>query len=419
MSFFVDLLTNPPVVMALVAALGLIALRNSTSDIIKGTIKTLLGFLILQAGANIIVGALIPFSEMFSSAFNLTGIVAEDNALVAAVQTFLGFETSMIMLISFGVNILLARITKWKYIFLTGHMMFSFAGTMAIVLDQMGINGWMAIGIGSAIQGFSMVLFPALAQPHMKAITGNDQVGLGFWGSSICWASGYIGGKFGNPENSAEDLEVSDKWDFLKEMPILMSIVMVIVYVITALVAGADFVNELSGGQNFLVYTILQAATFVAGVLVLLQGVRMFLGELIPAFKGIAEKIVPGAIPALDIPIVYAYGPMSTTLGFIAAMVGGVLATLVSTKLSVVVLPSVIGLYFQGAAAGVFGNKYGGRRGAIAAGFILGFAFQIMVALAYPLVGLADYGISGLWFASSDAIIVAVIMRLFGMLFGV
>ncbi len=33
--------------------------------------------------------------------------------------------------------------------------------------------------------------------------------------------------------------------------------------------------------------------TFVAGVLVLLQGVRMFLGEIIPAFKGISEKLIP------------------------------------------------------------------------------------------------------------------------------
>ena len=49
--------------------------------------------------------------------------------------------------------------------------------------------------------------------------------------------------------------------------------------------------------------------TFVAGVLVLLQGVRMFLGEIIPAFKGISEKLIPGARPALDVPIFYASGP--------------------------------------------------------------------------------------------------------------
>lgn len=89
-----------------------------------------------------IASALTPFSTMFNAAFGMSGVVPEDNALVAAVQTVLGFETPMIMLLSFVINIILARITPFKYIFLTGHMMFSFAGTMAIVLDQMGINGW-------------------------------------------------------------------------------------------------------------------------------------------------------------------------------------------------------------------------------------------------------------------------------------
>ena len=71
-----------------------------------------------------IASALTPFSTMFNAAFGMSGVVPEDNALVAAVQTVLGFETPMIMLLSFVINIILARITPFKYIFLTGHMMF-------------------------------------------------------------------------------------------------------------------------------------------------------------------------------------------------------------------------------------------------------------------------------------------------------
>ena len=54
---------------------------------------------------------------MFNAAFGMSGVVPEDNALVAAVQTVLGFETPMIMLLSFVINIILARITPFKYIF--------------------------------------------------------------------------------------------------------------------------------------------------------------------------------------------------------------------------------------------------------------------------------------------------------------
>ena len=144
----------------------------------------------------------------------------------------------------------------------------------------------------------------------------------------------------------------------------------------------------------------------------------MFLGEIVPAFKGISEKLVPGARPALDVPIFYAFGPVATTIGFLFAIVGGLAATFITSLMNVVILPGVIGLFFMGGAAGVFGDKLGGKRGAVIAGLFLGFAFTIIPAICYPLIDVTRYGITGLWFASTDAIIVGVVMKLIGMAFG-
>ena len=213
----------------------------------------------MSAGSSLIASALTPFSTMFNAAFGMSGVVPEDNALVAAVQTVLGFETPMIMLLSFVINIILARITPFKYIFLTGHMMFSFAGTMAIVLDQMGINGWMAVAIGSVVQGICMVVFPAIAQPYTRKILKTDEVAFGFWGSSLIVFSGFVG-RLVRKKNRDEEtdtwekVKVSNKLDFLKDMSILMSIVMIVVYIFTALMAGTEVVSELAGGQNIIVY---------------------------------------------------------------------------------------------------------------------------------------------------------------------
>lgn len=421
--FLVNFLSTPAIVMGLVALIGLVAMKNSPSTVVMGTFKTMLGFLVLSAGSTVISGALTPFSTMFNAAFGMSGVVPEDNSLVAGVQTVLGFETPMIMLISFVINIILARITPFKFIFLTGHMMFSFAGTMAIVLDIMGINGWTAIAIGSVIEGISMVVFPAIAQPFTKKILKTDAVGFGFWGSSLIVFCGWIGKLVGKKdrneeEDTWENMHVPESFGFLKDMSVLMGIIMVAVFIIVAVAAGPEVVGELAAGQNMFVYAIVQGLTFVAGVLVLLQGVRMFLGEIIPAFKGISEKLVPGARPALDVPIFYGAAPVATTIGFLCAFVGGILATFISTQMSVVVLPGAIGLFFMGGAAGVFGDKLGGKRGAVVSSFLLGFLFSIIVALAYPLIDVTQYGVEGLWFASTDAIIVAVIMRLVGMVFG-
>ena len=479
LEFFTAFVSTPAFIIGFIALIGLIALRKSTSDVIKGTLKTILGFMILQAGAGIIVNGLIPFSQMFSDAFGLEGVIAEDNSIAAAVQSVLSMETSFILLFGFLINLVLARFTPLKYIFLTGHMMFSMAATIAIVLDQMGVSGWNAVLIGMVIQGLASVIFPAMAQPFVRKVTGNDNVAFGFYGSSLIWFTAWIGGLLGtkpspvqqepayvgrraesvrldqtsavqpegqgldrpaalhdqgngeasavpeasrpvrNKYRSTEDMHISPKLGFLKEMSVLMSIVMVLIYGVTAAFTSPELLAELSAGKPVSLWVVTNALTFVVGVLVLLQGVRMFLAELVPAFKGVSEKLVPGAKPALDVPIFYSFAPNATTIGFIMAMLGGLSATALSSLTSVVVLPSVIGLFFMGAAAGVFGNATGGRRGAIIAGFLLGFLFQMIVAVAYPLVGLGDYGIAGLWFASTDAIIVIVIMRMVGALFGV
>lgn len=57
----------------------------------------------------------------------------------------LGVETMSILLLGFIFNLIIARCTKYKYIFLTGHHSFFLACLFSAVLQAAEFQGWMLI----------------------------------------------------------------------------------------------------------------------------------------------------------------------------------------------------------------------------------------------------------------------------------
>ena len=80
-------------------------------------LKTFVGFLVVSGGAGIIQSSLNPFGTMFEKAFHLSGVVPNNEAIVAVALTTYGSATAMIMFAGMVFNILIARFTRFKYIF--------------------------------------------------------------------------------------------------------------------------------------------------------------------------------------------------------------------------------------------------------------------------------------------------------------
>ncbi len=106
------------------------------------------------------------------------------------------------------INILIARFTPWKFIFLTGHHTLFMSMMVAVILATAGMTGITLIAVGSLVVGVAMVFFPAIAHPYMKKVTGSDDVAIGHFSTLSYVLAGFIGSKFGNKDHSTEDMNV-------------------------------------------------------------------------------------------------------------------------------------------------------------------------------------------------------------------
>ena len=97
LDFIVDILKVPSVLVGIIALIGLIAQKKPVADIIKGTIKTILGFIVLGGGAGVLLGSLNPLGDIFQQAFNVQGVVPNNEAIVSTALEKYGTATALIM----------------------------------------------------------------------------------------------------------------------------------------------------------------------------------------------------------------------------------------------------------------------------------------------------------------------------------
>ena len=212
MKFILDIVSTPAILVALIAILGLVLQKKKLPDIIKGGIKTFVGFLVVSGGAGIVQNSLNPFGTMFEHAFHLSGVVPNNEAIVAVALTTYGSATAMIMFAGMVFNILIARFTRFKYIFLTGHHTLYMACMIAVILSVAGFTSLPLILLGGLALGIIMSISPAFVQKYMVQLTGNDKVALGHFSSLGYWLSGFTGSLIGDKSKSTVLLVLLYLW---------------------------------------------------------------------------------------------------------------------------------------------------------------------------------------------------------------
>ncbi|APX33179.1 PTS ascorbate transporter subunit IIC [Brachybacterium sp. P6-10-X1] len=412
-----EFLSVPAYLIGLITAIGLIAMRKSAGQVTGGAVKAVLGFLLIGAGATLVTASLAPLGVMIQGALGAQGVVPTNEAIAGIAQAEFGAQVAWLMILGFVVAILLARFTPLRYVFLTGHHLLFMATLITVVMASAGMPTVVVVALGALLLGILMVSLPALAQPWTRRVSGDDSIAIGHFGTAGYIAAGTVGRLVDRKgtSRSTEDIKVPESLRFLRDSMVATALSMVLMYLVVAVVylarAGRTTAFEaFDGGAsdvgNYLMQSVTQGLQFGIAVAVILFGVRTILGELVPAFQGIAAKVVPGAIPALDAPIVFPYAQNAVLIGFLSSFAGGLVGLLtLGVWLGPVfglalILPGLVPHFFTGGAAGVYGNATGGRRGAVAGGFVNGLLVTFLPALLLKVLG--SFGSANTTFGDTD-----------------
>ena len=420
LDFIINILATPAICVGLLAMVGLILQGKPVEEVVKGTIKTIVGFLVVSAGASYIqTGSLLAFGDLFNYAFNMQGVVPNNEAVVSLALTKFGADSAYIMVAGMILNIVLARFSNLKYIFLTGHHTLYMACMLAVILSLCGLSSWMLWIAGGCLLAFICAFSPWYCAPTMEKIVETDELGFGHFGGLGYWLSAQCGKLFkGKVNESTEDLNFPQRLTFLRDTTVSIGITMVIFFIVVTGVAVAKGLLDVAGDYStlsalvsgdtkthWLVWAITRGLDFSGAVYVILSGVRLIVSELVPAFKGIAEKLVPGAVPAIDCPVVFPYAPNAVLIGFLVSFVGGVVGLLVLALVNkafpvAMILPGVVPHFFCGATAGVFGNAEGGWRGCLLGSFVHGLLITFLPAAVMPVF--TNLGFTSATFLDAD-----------------
>lgn len=401
LEFLRDILRQPALLLGIVSLVGLVSLKKPWHKVLVGTLGPILGYIMLGIGAEAIVASLDPLGKLIEYGFKITGVIPNNEAVVATAQKILGVETMSILVAGLLFNLLIARITKYKYVFLTGHHSFFMACLLSAVLGALGFTSWPLILLGGFFLGAWSAISPAIGQNYTMKVTDNDNIAMGHFGSLGYYLSSWVASKVGDPKDSTENMKIPEQFGFLRNTTISTALTMVVFYVVCGLVAGFDFVSTLSDGQSALIFLIMTAFKFAVGVTVVYSGVRMILADLIPAFQGVANKIIPNAVPAVDCAVFFTYAQTAVIIGFISSFIGGIIAMLIlGVSGSILIIPGLVPHFFCGATAGIYGNATGGKKGAIVGSFVNGLLITFLPALLLPVLG--NLGFANTTFGDAD-----------------
>jgi PTS system ascorbate-specific IIC component len=437
-TFFVNnILTKPQYMVGLIVLIGYLLLRKPWYDTVSGTIKAVVGYMILSTGSGGMINTLKPILYGLGGRFGLDAIIIDpyngQNAVQAAAdagdavvggQAF--GQVMLLMAIAFVANLILVRlnrVTKLRAVFTTGNVQIQQASTafwlILFALPALRSQPTATLIVMAIVLGLYWAVGSNLLVGYTQELTD----GAGFSIAHQQMFGVYVSTKLAEKmaahdakkakegkkkpsiwDKKMEDLELPGWMQIFNDNMVCTALIMTIFFAIILCVVGKDYLVSLellTESDSFFFYIISTSFSFAANLAILQLGVRTMVAELTVSFKGISDKLLPSAVPGVDCAVSFSFGsPNAVTIGFLFGALGETLAMilLVVFHSPTIVICGFIPMFFDNATIAVFANSKGGTKAACLFPFLSGILQVFGSAFIATWTGLAQYGgYLGMW----------------------
>lgn len=415
-----NILKNAPHMIGFIVLLGYLLKGEKWYTTLGGTLKAIIGMLILNVGSSGLVSNFRPILVGLKDRFNLNATVIDpyfgQNAVTDGVMEVFGkaFDSVMILLlIAFIVNILLVRfnkITKCRTLFTTGHVQVQQASTaywlIMFAMPALLKNDTLMLIVMAVVLGAYWAVGSNLTVKPMQELT--DGAGFAIAHQQMFGIRlGYIladklfgtdGGKKKREVKKVGEMELPGFFQIFNENMVCTAILMTVFFGIIMGIIGKDFfvnAGNLKETDSFVMFAFDKCLNFAVYLAILQLGVRTFVSELTVSFQGISEKLLPSSIPGVDCAVCYGFGDANAvTFGFLAGLAGQLVAivALILLKSPVLIICGFVPVFFDNATIGLVANEKGGLKACLVIPFISGLIQVFGSALIAGWVGMAAYG---------------------------
>src|SRR5512143_4000891 len=247
-----EVFVQAPIFLGVIALVGLLLQRRAAREVLEGTIKVVVGIVILNAGIGVFLGSLLPLTTLLNSSFGVTGVLPECFGPFGVAMKTMAIPISLAFVLAFIFHLVLVRLipfANFKNVFLTGHIMLFNTSIATIVLGAtLGLTGTGLIISAAILTALFWTFMPAIARPFTKFLS-KDMYTLGHL-QTMDLPAGALAGKLVKSKRS-DEIELPGFFSVFTDYTVILATLIPIVYLLIGFVAGGEAVTALSGSTNW------------------------------------------------------------------------------------------------------------------------------------------------------------------------